>query len=216
MATLPTETPRSAGYSQFGEHLDIEDVVGTMPHGYAVDVGACDGMSLSNTYQLEQRGWEVLCIEANPVYEGHLRMNRRNVMILACGKENLENQDFHVYEIFPGNYEAFSALDPVKDKSAAPVPDDARFNLEERFSVKVKVRTLDWCLEQAKFPRVDVVSIDVEGGESDVLDGFDIVRWQPKIIVLEDWEGGKFHDRLAQMGYKLMARRGVNDLFIRG
>ena len=208
MAGVQEQTVHRGGLSQFGEHLDIEDVVGLQLHGYAVDVGACDGVSLSNTKQLEDRGWNVLCIEANPFFGKALRQNRKNVMMVACGAENMDDQDFHVYEVQPGNFEALSALSPVPNP---PMHADAK----EKEVVKVDIRTLNWCLMEAGFPRVDVVSIDVEGGEEDVLDGFDIKYWQPKIIVIEDWAGGTFHDRLGKFGLKFKNRRGVNDIYVR-
>jgi len=196
--------------SQWGEHLDIEDVVGTMPHGYACDVGAVDGVFLNNTLQLEQRGWDVLCIEANPLYEKGLRLNRKNVLMLACGAENLDGQDFHVFEVWPQNYTALSALKP-----AAPNKRPRNHAKDEEMTVfKVNVRTLDWCLEQAGFPRLDVLCIDVEGGEGDVLDGFSIERWKPKVIVTEDWEGGQHRPRLEAQAYEFTAQKGENEIYV--
>jgi FkbM family methyltransferase len=197
------------GHSQFGEHLDIEEIVGTKIHGYAVDVGACDGVSLSNTKQLEDRGWDVLCIEANPRFAEALHNNRKRVMMLACGRENLDNQEFTVFEVQPGNFEAISALKPVEDR---PFHRDAT----AKEVVRVGVRTLDWCLERSGFTRLDVASIDVEGGEQDVLDGFDIARWNPDIVVIEDWLGGTFDGWFYDRGYKNLRRRGVNEVFVRG
>jgi FkbM family methyltransferase len=197
-------------YSQWGEHLDIEEVVGLMPHGYACDVGAVDGVFLNNTKQLEDRGWDVLCIEANPLYGKILRANRKLVMMVACGAENLDNQDFHVFEVWPGNYTALSALKPAPPEKR---PRDHAKD-EEMIVLKVNVRTLDTCLEDAGFPRLDVLTVDVEGGESEVLDGFTISRWQPKVIVLEDWEAGRHAARLREAGYDFKVRRGENDVFV--
>ena len=199
----------SHGYSQFGEHLDIEEVVGTMPHGYACDVGAWNGVELSNTLQLEEAGWDVLCVEANPIIAGPLTLARKLVKMVACGKGNSDSQPFTVYEVGqPGNYSAISALHPDENR---PVHRD----IDPKFVFSVPVRTLDWLLDHVKFPRLDVLTIDVEGGESDVLDGFDIARWQPKVIVLEDWYGGTHVDRMKSAGYIRMAKREINEVFIR-
>ena len=49
------------------------------------------------------------------------------------------------------------------------------------------VRTLDSILEEAgAHPGFDFLSIDVEGHEIEVLRGFDIARWRPRLILLED------------------------------
>ena len=49
------------------------------------------------------------------------------------------------------------------------------------------MRTLDSLLDEAEAPKpIDLLSVDVEGHELDVLRGFDFVRWQPRLILLED------------------------------
>jgi FkbM family methyltransferase len=194
--------------SQFGEHLDIEEIVGTMPHGYACDVGAYDGTELSNTIQLEQRGWDVLCVEANPMCAARLTMTRKLVRIVACGKENLERQDFFIYEIErEGNYSAISSLHPDENR---PVHRDAQVSM----TLKVPVRTLDWLLESVKFPRLDVLTIDVEGSEADVLAGFTVSRWRPKVIVVEDWYGGRHRAWMADHGYRMFRKREINEVYV--
>ena len=53
--------------------------------------------------------------------------------------------------------------------------------------INVPVRTLDSILTEAGSP-TDLIScsIDVEGHEIEVLRGFDIARWRPRLILLED------------------------------
>ena len=51
----------------------------------------------------------------------------------------------------------------------------------------VPTRTLDSILEEAEAPApIDLLSIDVEGHETEVLRGFDFGRWQPLLILIED------------------------------
>lgn len=200
------------GYSQFGEHLDIDDLVGHASEGYACDVGAYDGKQINNTLHLEERGWQVLCIEANPLVAGVLTMNRKLVKMVACGREIAESRDFSVFQIGENdegiNYSAVSALTPDPDRPA-------HRDIEPKHVFKVPVFTLDVLLREVGFPRLDVLSIDVEGGESDVLDGFDVGWWSPKVIVVEDWHGGRHRERMQSMGYKLYRRREVNEIYAR-
>lgn len=202
--SYPKDRP---AYSQHGEHVWIDAVVGGLKKGYAVDVGACDGRSLSNTLHLEERGWDVLCIEPNPAYRRALRKNRKRTMHVACGKRE-GVQTFTEYKIGPRNFEAFSALKPDKAMVRA-----ARAKPNRKF--KVQVRTLNACLVAAKFPRLDVVSIDVEGGEADVLAGFDIDLWRPKVVVIEDWMGPRYRRWFCSKGYYALKRLGPNEIFVR-
>lgn len=62
-----------------------------MRNGYFVDLGAYDGIYLSNTYLLERRyEWNGICIEANPATFMSLRSNRRAKCVnafVADGKQ---------------------------------------------------------------------------------------------------------------------------------
>lgn len=200
------------GYAQFGEDMLIDRV---FEHalGTAVDVGACDGVSISNTLHLEERGWRVLCIEANPAYEEALRKNRKEIMMCAVGAENADGVDFSIYEVQPGNFEAISALKP--DIAEVISHRDRGFHIGPPRVVKVSVRTLDWCLEQAGIEGLDLASIDVEGGEAEVLSGFDLARWKPRMVILEDHGEASHRSRMCRAGYYLRWRSGVNDIFLR-
>lgn len=202
--------------TQHQEHQILYEVFGDKRDGYAVDIGAGDGIRLSNTLHLEMAGWTVLCIEPNPIYVKKLRRVRERVLGVACADRNADRQDFTICEVMPDNFEACSALevDPVMLKEMQEHPDHQEFKKPPR-KIKVKVRTLDWCLEQAGFPALDFLSVDVEGGEKAVLDGFDIDRWRPKVVILEDWRGGRYRSRMCRHGYYVHSRRGPNEIFVR-
>jgi hypothetical protein len=51
--------------------------------------------------------------------------------------------------------------------------------------VRVPMRTLDSILAEPPPRALDFVTIDVEGGELDVLKGFDLARWRPAVVVVE-------------------------------
>lgn len=195
-------------WTQHGEAAHIEFIFGHKK-GIAVEVGAADGIICSNTYHLERRGWRVLCIEPNPLYRRALRKNRRESIYCAIGAVNKNKQKFKVYEVQPKNYSAVSGLRPDKDALAAhgKVPRPKTF--------EVPVRTLDYCLEASGITKLDLVSIDVEGTEQDVLDGFDISRWKPKMVIIEDWVGGRYRSWMCRRGYYVMSRAGVNEIFLR-
>lgn len=62
----------------YGQALQDKYVYETIgANGIFVDVGAYDGIQTSNTYLLEQLGWNGICIEAHPQYFSELKKNRR-------------------------------------------------------------------------------------------------------------------------------------------
>ena len=52
---------------------------------------------------------------------------------------------------------------------------------------KIKTQTLDRIIENSKFRNkiIDYLSIDVEGHELNVMKGFNLKKYKPKLIVLE-------------------------------
>lgn len=148
--------------------------------GYACDVGANNGTFLSNTIHLEHLGWIVLCVEPNPRLEAEGRATRKLWRVVAAGPLDAEDQEFWMYNA-AGGYASNSALAMPSGHvpyGEGPPPEKDR--------VRVSVRRLDRLLEEAGFPRLDVLTIDCEGYEESVLDGIDLERWQPAIILAEE------------------------------
>lgn len=66
-------------YSQAGQDEWVYNLIRNK--GFFVDVGAYDGVQTSNTYFLEQKGWEGICIEANADVFKKLVKNRRSTNV---------------------------------------------------------------------------------------------------------------------------------------
>jgi hypothetical protein len=82
--------------------------------------------------------------------------------------------------------------------------------------IEVPVRTLDDILIEARAPNeFDFLSVDVEGHELEVLDGFDFARWRPRLILLEDHVGDlRKHRFLNAAGYRLVRRVENNGWYV--
>jgi len=177
--------------------------------GYAIDVGASDGVSVNTTYSLEKyRGWNVLCVEPNPQFRASLSSNRKLVVECACDAESLPVAQFHVHMDCA---EAYSSLRPTKHHPRWKPEPDARWEVTD-----IEVRTLESLLDEYKFPRLDALCVDTEGTELDVLRGIDLHKWKPKVVVVESWdEGGVLEPYLADCGYRRVWRQIVNDCYVR-
>ncbi len=84
------------------------------------------------------------------------------------------------------------------------------------YVIVVPARTLDSILEEAEAPApIDMLSIDVEGHETEVLRGFDFSRWQPLLILVEDHVNNlQTHRYLKRNGYRLIRRLGQNGWYV--
>jgi hypothetical protein len=82
--------------------------------------------------------------------------------------------------------------------------------------IKVEVKKLDTVLSRINLEKIDFVSIDTEGTELEVLMGFDINKWNPRLFIIENnFNESKISDYLNGFGYKFSQRLGVNDFFVR-
>ena len=62
---------------------------------------------------------------------------------------------------------------------------------------------------------IDFVSIDVEGHEVEILRGFDLARWRPRLLLVEDHVTDlPTHRFLTRAGYRLIQRTGLNGRYV--
>jgi FkbM family methyltransferase len=148
----------------FGNHL-----------GVCVEVGANDGVTLSNTYHFEKLGWRCILVEPNPALcrEIHLRRGERTTLFECAASTSNGTAMLHMGG---GTDDLYSSLESVESET-----EGGKF-----IDVTAPTRTLDSMLEEAGVGEIDFISIDVEGHEILVLGGFDLNRWKPRIVLLED------------------------------
>ena len=76
------------------------------------------------------------------------------------------------------------------------------------------MRTLDDLLAEAGNPRLDYVSIDVEGAELQVLSGFNLERHRPPLVLIEDHlQHLSVHRHMVRHHYRLVKRTGCNSWY---
>ncbi|MGA2053140.1 MAG: FkbM family methyltransferase [Opitutales bacterium] len=181
----------------------ILDFFGRRAEGYFVEIGANDPRQLSQTWLLEQRGWTGLLVEPQQGCFDKLvaaRPRSRVVRAACAGPESRGTGSLHV------------AQSSVHSSLAQHV-DDQGVNYVGLETVPIV--TVDELLEQMPPKRVDFVSIDVEGTELDVLRGFDLARWKPELLLIEDKVNNlQKHRYILQRGYRLLRRTGVNGWYV--
>jgi FkbM family methyltransferase len=174
-------------------------------HGFFVDVGAYEPVDRSQSWPLEQRGWRGLLVEPRPDLADRLRGARRApVFAVACSSPANAGKSLPLYS--GGGQHA----------SLRPDYYIAGFKGRTLETVEVPIRTLDDILEEVGAPTpLDFVSIDVEFHEIEVLDGFDIRRWRPRLILIEDVRADlRIHRYLRRRGYAWVRRTGLNSWYM--
>ena len=173
------------------------------PVGYAIDVGANNGICLSNTKRFEDKGWTVLCVEPNPKLSEEGRRNRKLWASVACGRCNADKVKFTCCGVYP--WAGGSGFHPYTNDLAK----------EDFF---VPMRTLDSLLEEYKFPSLDLLSIDAEWSDMEALQGLDIQKWHPAVIICEALspvQAGELQEYLTHFGYEYVTAVEFDYLFKR-
>ena len=187
-----------------------KEVFGEGYVGYAVEAGAFDGVFESTTIGLEKLGWKVLLVEPLPHAFAKLLTNRDNTYCLqyALADYNKNQVDFTAFHDNFGGA-SFSSLIPQSEALSM-------FSPKEGTPLKVNVRTLDYCLEAVEFPTVDILSLDIEGGEICALDGFDFEKWNPKMLILENlFATTEIEDYVKTKGYIKSEVFLYNEIYIK-
>lgn len=204
-------------YSQTGEDLLIDDLLGNKKTGFYVDIGAHDPIRFNNTNRFYQRGWRGINIEPNPKCFAKIIGKRPRDINLNIGIGNSDKKmDF--FQFVPDTISTFSPTVAQKQKEQG-------FKLMEK--LKIDMRKLADVLEMyCNGVSVDFVSIDTEGYDLLVLESNNWRKFRPKIICIEiaekDFKGNviKKQNRisvyLSRIGYKEYINNGFNRLFIDG
>jgi FkbM family methyltransferase len=208
-----------AGMSQAEAQLDrlVRDrfFPGSAP-GVFVDVGAAGPEFLSMSAFYRELGWRVIAIEPNPAFCAAHRAAGHEVLEYACADRDADDVDFELVDSHGGAYrggsvsfESFSSL-AVKPAFRALKPD------LDVTPIKVRVRRLDTLLAEhaPDVERIDILNIDVEGWELEVLDGLDLARWRPRLIIVENFFAESAYRRaMHERGYAFWCRADRNEVY---
>ena len=197
--------------SQFGEDLWIWDILGRQTEGFFIELGAFDGYHFSVTYGLESIGWNGLLIEAlpGPYAKCAERRPHSRVVNAALGRRGATGTVKFVN--VQDHYGGMLSYKDADSQHAREVKDIKRVTIE------AKLTWMDELLKDHKGP-IDAVSIDVEGAELDVLDGFDLEKYRPRVLLLEDNATGKdpaLGNYMANKPYVFAGWLAVNRLYVR-
>jgi len=160
--------------SQIGQDKYVSEFFNNKRNGYFVELGATDGIELSNTYYFEKElGWKGICIEPNPIHAESLKNNRScdtdtSLVFSESGKE---------LEFSNVSYSELSGI-------TAHIGNLGECTVEN--IVKMRTRTLTEVMDEHKAPSyIDYLSLDTEGSELEVLKGIDFRKYIFGYITVE-------------------------------
>jgi len=193
-------------YSQYGQDLDIIKYLNHKQNGYFIDVGATDGIDISNTYLLEKKyNWNGICIEPQEFYYKNLIKNR------DCHTDNslLFSEKGKLFDFSLTNNGLAGITDYI----------DAHHHAKNSKQTKKTTDTLNNLLIKYNAPRyIDYMSLDTEGSELEILKGIDFDKYKFGIMNIEhnNVEPRRTDIRkfLENKRYKFYKEKDVDDYYI--
>ena len=196
-------------YSQIGQDLKVLKYFNNKKNGYFIEVGAVDGIELSNTYLLEKDyNWKGICIEPVPSFFKKLVKNRKSIN-LSDAVYNVNNKIVNITEA--------SLLSGIREDIDAHK--EVLKNKENK-DIKVKTKTLTKILDENKAPKyIDYLSIDTEGSELKILEGIDFDKYSFGYINIEhngiEPRRTLMKKKLLNNGYQYIGQNKFDDIYIK-
>lgn len=171
-------------YSQYNQDIILyNNFFKTIDKGYFVDIGAHDGVSLSNTKFFEDLEWEGVCIEPQPDVYKKLVTNRKCITIQGAVSD-LKKKKIEFCKITGYSSMLSGIIDYYDERHKERILSEIQSH-ENNTKEKIIVDNYNFnnVIQQEN---INLLSIDTEGGEDKIINSIDFTRYKIDIILFED------------------------------
>lgn len=184
-------------------------------NGFYVELGANDGIAQSNTKHLElYKNWNGILIEpSEQQFRKLTKFRKKNNYFFncACVATDFPRKSIQIMysNLMSTPLEGRSDIaDPITHAKLG----EQHSEKEKSFIFEVEARTLQSIFNEVSAPAViDFMSLDVEGGELEVLNGIDFGKTNFDFILIETRSFKKICNFLDSVNYKFVAQLSHHD-----
>jgi FkbM family methyltransferase len=205
-------------YSQFEQDKFIyETYFKDKQNGYFVDIGAHDGITLSNSKFFEDLGWDGICIEPNPKIFEILINNRKCKCVQKAISNKIGNAQF--FQIIEGPDMLSGLVDEFTNTAITKINNELESSSDQKFDyIDVECDLFENIVDQTK---IDFLSLDTEGNELKILRSINFNKFDIEIITVENNEyditlpipHSEFTNFLTLKGYEFITRLGCDEVY---
>jgi len=197
-------------YSQLNQDIKVLQHYNNKKNGYFVEIGASNGIELSNTYLLEtEYNWKGICVEPIPERYELLCKNRPNSL---CSNKAvyIESNLILSFDI-ANDCDLLSGLSNHIDYHKEKVDNNKR-------QINVETILLNDLLEESNSPLfIDYLSLDTEGSELEILKSINFSKYIFGIIDVEhnyvEPRRTDIYNLLLEHGYKYKGENEWDDSY---
>lgn len=177
--------------------------------GTYIDIGSGHPIWGSNTYLFYRKGWRGVLIDPikrNITLSKIVRLRDLSYQKIIANKcEEITFYEFNPYEYSTSSYDVY--LERV----------NSGLTLKKRTEIE-SIR-LENILSKIEINYPLILSIDTEGTEFEILQSFNIAKWKPEVICVEERGNPLFaktniKEFLEANGYKLVAYTGLSSIYL--
>lgn len=203
-------SPAPLFFSQAGQDRVIDRLLGGKTDGIFVDVGGYDGVTGSNSLFFETfRNWSGVLVEPAPT-QLRLAQAARKCPCLGYAVAGSSGTEKFM-EVIAG----YTQMSGFLDSYARDLLEKVRKNPKHQEVIhdlpKVTIQSI---LVDNSLKEIDFLSLDVEGGEMDILSNFPFDDFEIDIWSIENNQQSSDLPQLMQSkGYELVEFAGVDDIY---
>jgi len=202
-------------YSQCGQDKFLnEKIFKGKQNGTFLDIGANDGITLSNSYFFEKAlGWKGICFEPLKTAFEKLEKCRTSININACAA----GEDKMDYFLSVSGYgEMLSGLKSKYDeRHLQRVADTVQLHGGSIKEVEVQCYDINKILEKYGYHSIDFISVDTEGNELEILKAIDFSKTHVKAITVENnFKIPDFNNYLITKGFEKLATLDADEVYL--
>jgi FkbM family methyltransferase len=200
-------------YSQYGQDCFIANKLANKKGGVFLDIGANDGVSLSNSYYFEKHlNWTGIAIEPIPIIFKKLAANRNCIKIEGC--IDLLDGETKFLAIDGAANMLSGKVETLHSEHKKRIEKETKQNKDVVNEITVATYNLMNLCNKNNISKIDYLSIDIEGGEFEILNSIDFKNLPIQFITVENnYNDNRINNLLINHKYIHIATLGCDDVY---